>query len=628
MRYVTAAGVAASLAGALAQQVAAAAAGPASSSSSSSSSFDWDRLPPSTVLSYRPCYDGYECARLTAPMDWLNATSDPRVVVLALIRLPAVVPASDPTFGGTVITNPGGPGGSRLRETLDVPGRRHYEILSFDPRGVGSSWPRADCLPGDDLARDAFAYEERGVGVVEGDAVPRLLGLYRSFLGRCAEGDKEGKPGAEIMGYMSTPSVARDMVHIVDKIDEHLKAEGVNVQQEEEGEADGEEDRLELRKRGHGHKKDAPRLQYVGYSYGTVLGNYFASLFPERVGRLILDGVVDAEDYSSGPGWLTSTVDADNITSHFYSGCHSAGPSACPLAQPSDTSGAAIEARVESFIASLADAPLPITIPSGSGSGSGGGGGFSALTPADVRVAAAISSYAPGRTFRPLASALAALLAGNATSFVALLDNMGAFPHLRDACAAPHPGAPAVPVMQLTVNEASIATRCADGEDVAGRDPDWWRDFVTAQRRASRTFGGFWSKIRLPCAGFRFPRHWAFKGPFTTPRAGRGRDPKRPAAPLLFLSSRLDPVTPLRSARRMAAMHPGAALVVQESMGHCALASARSECTARVAREYMHTGKVPKARETVCESDFDPWKEEKEGEAEAALVIDTPRFLF
>ncbi|KAM3446209.1 hypothetical protein MY3296_009886 [Beauveria thailandica] len=590
------------------------------------SSFDWDKLPPSTVLSYRSCYDGYECARLTVPMDWQDDT-DPRLVVLAVIRLPAVVPVSDPAFGGTILTNPGGPGGSgvdslrggggrRLRDVLDKPGERHYEILSFDPRGVGRSWPRANCLPHNDLARDAFAYEERGVGILDGSepsAVPRMLGMYKSFLQKCAAEDEAGAPGAEIMGFMSTPSVARDMVQIVDKIDEHLKEERVEVDEDVD-----EDDRVELRKRGH-RNKDVPRLQYVGYSYGTILGNYFASLFPERVGRLILDGVVDAKDYSSGPGWITSTLDADNITSHFYTGCHAAGASVCPLLQPSDKSGADIQARVENYIAALTDEPVPITTP---------GGGFSVLTAADVRMASAITSYSPVTSFRPLAASLADLFAGNATSFVQLLDKIGAFPHLRDACAVGD--SIRVPAMQLAVNEASIATRCADGEDVTDRNLTWWRDFVASESRTSKTFGSFWSKIRLPCAGFRFPRNWSFNGPFTTPRyerTSRGRPVKgKPAAPLLFLSSRLDPVTPLRSARRMAAKHPGAAVVVQESMGHCALGSANSECTRGIAREYMDTGKVP-SRETVCESDFDPWNTDAEGGA-SSFVIDVPRFPF
>ncbi|KAJ3475761.1 hypothetical protein NLG97_g9346 [Lecanicillium saksenae] len=74
------------------------------------------------------------------------------------------------------------------------------------------------------------------------------------------------------------------------------------------------------------------------------------------------------------------------------------------------------------------------------------------------------------------------------------------------------------------------------------------------------------------------------------------------------------------------ASNPGAAVVVQESLGHCALGSARSKCTEGIAREYMHTGKVP-SHETVCDSDFDPWKKDTKAEA-SGFVIDAPRFIF
>lgn len=82
------------------------------------------------------------------------------------------------------------------------------------------------------------------------------------------------------------------MVEIVDKIDELRNSNGTA------GTA--------LRTRGgprglHARQqKDVPRLQYWGFSYGTVLGNYFASMFPERIGRVILEGVVDVHDYTEG----------------------------------------------------------------------------------------------------------------------------------------------------------------------------------------------------------------------------------------------------------------------------------------------------------------------------------------
>ena len=267
-------------------------------------SFDWTRITPSKILEYHPCYDGFQCARLTVPLDWQNA-SDPRIAAIAIIKLPAAVPDSDPSFAGPVLTNPGGPGASgielalrdsrRVQGIIDKPGKRHYEIISFDPRGIANSWPRANCLPGNDLARDAFAYELRGVGSLNGStsALPHVLALHGGFGSQCDALNETGEPAAEIMGFMSTPSVCRDMVQIIDKTDQLRKREAGE-------EDDEEEERLELKKR-ETRDEDVPRLQYLGYSYGTLLGNYFASMFPERVGRLVLDGVADAIDYSSGP---------------------------------------------------------------------------------------------------------------------------------------------------------------------------------------------------------------------------------------------------------------------------------------------------------------------------------------
>lgn len=288
--------------------------------------------------------------------------------------------------------------------------------------------------------------------------------------------------------------------------------------------------------------------------------------------------------------------------------------------QQGDKSAADIEARVEDFIEFLREEPLPVMSPSG---------GFTALTPADVRVASAVTLYSPAATFQRLATSLADLLNGNSTAFVEYLDAIGAFPHLRDACKLDD--SIKVPLMQLTVNEGSIGTRCSDGEDVSDKDVAWWRNYAAGEMQTSKTFGSFWSKIRLPCSGFRFPRNWPFNGPFTTPHfvqtKNGGPVKGKPAAPLLFLSARLDPVTPLASARKMAKNHPGAAVVVQESMGHCALGSAKSDCTEGIAREYMDTGKVPKDFETVCESDFDPWRKDEKSKA-LNFVITPARFPF
>lgn len=252
--------------------------------------FDWDTISASSNLTFHPCYTEYQCARLELPLNWAN-TSDPRRATIAVVKLPADVPQSDKTHGGSIIVNPGGPGGTgvgfmlsegkRLQSVVGSPGKRVFDMVSFDPRGVLFSTPYSDCFGDDDQARVAFAYEQRGSQSLE--AIPdggvkeiRYAVAVKGELGhRCKARNDAGKTALEFVG---TPSVVRDMVAMVDELDRLRKKEG--------GKGSG--------------GVDKPRIQYVGFSYGTALGNYFASMFPGRVGKMVLDGVLDANDYANG----------------------------------------------------------------------------------------------------------------------------------------------------------------------------------------------------------------------------------------------------------------------------------------------------------------------------------------
>lgn len=251
--------------------------------------FDWDAITPAQDLEYHDCYDQFKCARLLVPLDWQDEKSG-QTIALAIIKQDSVVDIDDPTYGGPVISNPGGPGGSGTaslvrsaalqRNFLDTPGKKHFELVSFDPRGVGRTTPQVNCYPTSRLERTAAALETRGNHGLNGGPVALAYGLGLAEIegGRCADAN------GDLLMHVGTASVARDMLAIVDKIDEYNKKNS---------------------KRGAGAKmgaatKDLPRLQYLGVSYGTVLGNYFASMFPERIGRLVLDGVFDIDDYNSG----------------------------------------------------------------------------------------------------------------------------------------------------------------------------------------------------------------------------------------------------------------------------------------------------------------------------------------
>ncbi len=194
--------------------------------------------PPTTSLSWGDCQrfdipdvdelgtSGWECATLTAPMDPFGDTGVEASVDLAMTRHPATGDRR-----GSILINPGGPGGDGLSTAWGVRGLlsadilRSFDIVAWDPRGVGQSTPKIDC---DDA-------------VPPGDL---------DFLARCVE------LTGPLSGYLSAPYSAADM-------------EAIRV-------ALGEED-----------------LNYLGYSYGAILGATYAAAEPDRVGAFVLDGVTD-----------------------------------------------------------------------------------------------------------------------------------------------------------------------------------------------------------------------------------------------------------------------------------------------------------------------------------------------
>ena len=266
-----------------------------------SSEFNWSHIEPSWDLEYTPCYDGLQCARLLLPLDWLNPRDEVNATVaIAIAKLPAKVGADHDSFGGTVITNPGGPGDSGVVHMIKnghflqsmVDGNRHYEVLSFDPRGVFYSTPIANCYE-NEADGDLAEWQMRGFGLLDGSTQQlRRRRAHATARGkRCAEADK-GQ--SSIREFMSTASVARDMLAIVDKIEASRSAALAKATRQ--GGHDDSAQRLELRSQSANKRAEA-RLQYFGTSYGTFLGNTFLSMFPGRVHRVVLDGLVVGEEY-------------------------------------------------------------------------------------------------------------------------------------------------------------------------------------------------------------------------------------------------------------------------------------------------------------------------------------------
>ena len=200
------------------------------------------------IVEFENCGEGLFCADIEVPMDWDNASS-------AAITIATVYRKSDKRQAeGFILLNPGGPGSSGydwVKESSEFIGteqlRDNFNILGFDPRGVGKS-SAVECLT--DKGYDEFLYGVTGFELGSDEDIQATRKAIRAFGKTCLE-----KTGP-LLGHVDTVSAAKDM----DLIRAVLGQE---------------------------------KLHYLGYSYGSFLGTTYATLFPDRVGQFVLDGAID-----------------------------------------------------------------------------------------------------------------------------------------------------------------------------------------------------------------------------------------------------------------------------------------------------------------------------------------------
>ncbi|THA25608.1 alpha/beta hydrolase [Streptomyces sp. RKND-216] len=185
-----------------------------------------------------------QCAAIDVPLD--HARPEGRQIQIAVNRIPATAEERQ----GPLLVNPGGPGGSGLglagyvARSLPADVAAQYDVIGFDPRGVGKSEPALECKPGYfDATRP--------------DSVPHDFRTFAENISRAASFAVDcGIRHEGVLKHINTRNTARDM----DAIRAALGAEQIN---------------------------------FFGYSYGTYLGSVYAELFPERVRRMVLDSIVD-----------------------------------------------------------------------------------------------------------------------------------------------------------------------------------------------------------------------------------------------------------------------------------------------------------------------------------------------
>lgn len=205
------------------------------------------------TLAWESCGGPFQCTTAIAPLDWTNP-QDGRTVDLALIKKAA----SGGDRLGSLFVNPGGPGGSAydfVQQSADYAAhpslQSRYDLIGYDPRGTGHS-DAVTCLT--DAEKDAWLYDivpgERG----SAEWLEAYTASAKGFADECAQNT------GDLLEFIGTESTIRDL--------DMLRA-----------------------------LVGDPALNYLGYSYGTLLGAEYAEQFPDKVGRMVLDG---AEDPASG----------------------------------------------------------------------------------------------------------------------------------------------------------------------------------------------------------------------------------------------------------------------------------------------------------------------------------------
>ncbi|MFB6616376.1 alpha/beta hydrolase [Streptomyces sp. NPDC085524] len=453
-------------------------------------------------LNWRECgVPGFQCATMKAPLDYANPGSG-QDVDIAVARRKATGPGKRL---GSLVVNPGGPGGSGIGYLqayagigYPAPVRAQYDMVSFDPRGVDRSSP-VECLTGPEM--DKYTQVDQTPDTPAERAA--LVTAFKEFAAGCR------KRSERVLPHVSTVEAARDM---------------------------------DLLRGVLGDKK----LTYVGASYGTFLGATYADLFPDRVGRLVLDGAMDPSRNALDLN-RDQTAGFETAFTSFAKDC--AKQPDCPLGK-GDV--AAMAERLKEFFRKVDAQPAPT-----------------------------------GEQARPLGEALAT------TGVIAALYDESAWPQLREALTAAMNGdgagllALADSYYEREPNGkyanlmfANAAVNCLD-QPPAFSGPEAVDAALPSFEKASPVFGAGLAWASLNCA------YWPVKATGSAkPLAAKG------AAPIVVVGTTRDPATPYKWAQGLAEQLDSGTLLTYDGDGHTAYGRG-SDCIDTAINTYLLEGKPP-----------------------------------
>lgn len=465
-------------------------------------------------LSWSDCGQDLQCATAKAPIDWAKPAG--ATMSLALIRHLAT--SRDRL--GSLFVNPGGPGGSgvsfvrdSLNYAVDKKVQANYDVIGFDPRGVGASTP-VTCVS------SAAEMDEWIYGL---NSLTRFsdawLAQREADSARYAAGC-QAKTG-ELLAHVDTVSAAKDL-------DMLRAAVGDSV------------------------------FNYLGYSYGTLLGATYADLFPTRVGRMVLDGALDPAS-SGSEVLLTQAAGFENALTSYLRWCFeqkqcpfTATGAGHPGTKATDAELADARTRISSLLAALDKTPL---------TGSDG-----RKVGADTMVTAIITPLYSATQWPALTSIFSSVASGKADAALASADsynNRVNGKYLDNS------------------TEAFTSVNCLD-YPVSSSKSQWSADAQALQKTAS-VFGPYLAYGDVLCNA------WPAQSSRTPAPVKAIGSPD-----ILVIGTTGDPATPYQWAVNLAKELPKGHLLTYVGEGHTAY-NKGSMCVNDAVDGFLLSGKVPAA---------------------------------
>jgi len=443
----------------------------------------------------------YQCAFLKAPLDWANPDGDQISLALAIHR-------SGVSGAPALFVNPGGPGGSVVsalpyyaaqgigEAVVDA-----YDIVALDPRGVGASTP-VFCMT--DQEKDEHnAAEDASPDDSPQSAIAELEESTRALADGCRE------RSGSLFEHIDTVSAARDF----DMVRAVLGQETFNL---------------------------------LGYSYGSFLGATYAELFPEHVGRFVLDGALD-------PSLSVDEVSAlqmrglDASLQQWIADC--ATQASCPMGRTKDEG----VATVRSFLGSLTGAPLKTDDPA------------RPLTEGLAVTALTGSMYNTQRWPQLTQAFAAAWQKGDGTAMLAIADTMNS-----------------------RLPDGTYADNSADAINAINNldyEPEG-----TAEEWAARASA---LKGELVILGRYVGYPSALVSAWPTRHADRHAITAQGAAPIVVIGTTHDPATPYTMAQGLSGQLASGVLVSVEGWNHTAYRRGANQCVVKAVEDYLVKGTVP-----------------------------------